>query len=276
MKLFDYLQDVVAIAAVLTLVVFMTSDTDALDSSGSTALTVADSVEASPDAASSAPFPTLAEETINRLASESTGQAALQAEAALDRLEADLKSRLGQATPVLEASDQTGRAATSQTVTSRTGQAAALPVVEVPSSVTPGPVPREFNTPARVPAMQIDESAVAGSFYDTREAISRAVPPLPDASDYNLSAADPLLPKTMPWQKPAATDAEDAIINNPARRRGGAAPVSSRPLSPRATETLPPPPQDETEFDLQPFGASIRVLRPSELATAPPAPIRMR
>ena len=214
-SVFDFLQDCVAIGAVLALVVVMTADDE--------------------DAA-----------TVAATQSAAISQAPLDAATsdALARLDAELREQL--AAPIIELEEPR------QT-----------PVIEA-------------STPAGKPVAADPFAGAFERFSDAVEVptdsvpIVRAVPPLPDASDYTLSN-ESLLPDTLPWQKPAVPRADA-----PGRRRGGVPPAASRPLIPRAMQPLSAPPVDEADDSLSPFGSSIDTPDASDVARGPRAPQRLR
>ena len=203
MKLFDFLTDVVAIAAVLTLVSVMTADD-------------APAMTSTPDAT-----PSSLAATSPAAVGPDGRQMTSPAAATLDRLEAELRAQLAAPVPEIEIPDDgnspvwtASDSAASETLS------AAKPIIEVP--------------------------------------IARGVPTVPETPG--------LVPS-------AAVDLFEMSPSPTSRRVGGAPPSASGPLRPM--DMLPPPPMDETDLDLQPFGASLG-LPGRDLATAPRVPRRVR
>ena len=244
MKLFDFLQDCVAIAAVLSLVAFMTADSgDATDSPQLSNSQPASSQLAATSPSDTAPLGTAPSES--QIVSKS-----------LDALEAELRGLL--AAPIPELSETPGNGFE---------QPEAFEVPEGVARIAP-PATGYRDVPIQPtpqPARPLEASAP----------VERAVPLVPDAYGYDLSESVPgeefdlsEMMGSRPQRQPAASGAQ--------RRSGGEAPSASRPMRNRPIHTLPPPPMDDEESGLQPFGASLMPKSFDDLAHGARPPRRVR
>ena len=256
MKLFDFAQDCVAIAAVIVLVQFLSEGSDVSGGSPIATTPSDDAVAmAAPSAASSV---------------EAAAARGGRVHDDLDRLESELSNLLHAPLPfgddqpapaashafgVLEAGDDSRRLPLAKATRDGSTPVGSLPIDSF--GLTP-------DTPSEGRPL---EGSMLLTPHEPMATLQRVVPPLIDPGDYDLSGPGARLRPTAPQPAPAPMPA------NATRRRGGSAPSASRPL--HKVEMLPPPPADETDETLQPFGASLGGPL-GDTAHGPQAPRRIR